>query len=263
MKKAILQLILLVALFFSCWFALSRIDFTGFFRLKERIEVNEKKLGALLWKAYAQQDEIITAASVTQPVNSIFQQLCEANRIDTGSIHLYIVSNDDVNAFAFPGNRLVVHTGLIRDCENAEELAGVLAHEMAHIQQQHVMKKLSKEMGIGILAVLTSAGGNSELIRQILRTLSSTAYDRSLESEADETAVQYLCAAEIDASPMASFFLRLSKKNAIPEAFTWISTHPDLKERAANVLKKQRAARCETKELMPAAAWKELQLAVQ
>ncbi|MFN4284795.1 MAG: M48 family metallopeptidase [Lacibacter sp.] len=262
MKKVIFQLLVIIALFLSTWLLLSRIDFVGMFRLKQRIEVNEKKLGDFIWRTYVQQEALIQDTALTEPVQTIFRKLCSANKLDTANLDLYVVHNTEVNAFAFPGNRLVVYTGLISACSNAEELAGVLAHELAHVQKQHVMKKLSKEIGIGILAILTSKGGNSEIMRQIIRTISSAAYDRSLEAEADETAVDYLCTAGIDTAPLAHFFLRLSQKNASPGAFYWMSTHPELKERAAAVLKKQQTARCKLQLLMPDLQWNKLQHAL-
>ena len=85
-----------------------------------------------------------------------------------------------------PGRHLIIYTRLIQDCKNANELTGVMAHEIAHMEHAHVMKKMIKESGLTLL--LSIAGGNvgGEVVKGILRKISSTAYDRSLESDADE-----------------------------------------------------------------------------
>ncbi|HMO32542.1 MAG TPA: M48 family metallopeptidase [Lacibacter sp.] len=263
MKRLLLQSVLLVLLFFGTWFLISRIDFMKRFSIREKIEVNEKKLGDLLWSTFEESEILVRRPEITGPVEAFKKKLCEANGLSPDSIRVYIVDKKDVNAFAFPGRRLVLFTGLIEACETPEELCGVMAHEIAHIEKQHVMKKLAKEAGIGILAAITGNAGSSEVLRQVLRMLSSRAYDRSLEEEADQTAVDYLCEAGIGSEHLSHFFLRLSEKEKLPELLTWVSTHPGLKERAAEILRQQKKQRCKKEQLLEPDAWKTLQEAVR
>ena len=125
---------------------------------------------------------------------------------------------------------------MIQDCKKTEALQGVLGHEIAHIEKNHVMKKLSKEIGYSVL--LAAAGGSKtgEVTRQIFKTLSSTAYDRKLEKEADITSVNYMIKAKIDPKPMADFMYQMAQDNQSEKYMEWISDHPDSEERAKYIL---------------------------
>ncbi|MFZ9718170.1 MAG: M48 family metalloprotease [Chitinophagaceae bacterium] len=125
------------------------------------------------------------------------------------------------------------------------------------------MKKLLKEAGIALISAITGAGGNNEIIREVIKMLSSSAYDRSLEDEADQTGADYLCNTGIDPIHMANFFLRLSEKDDLPEMLDWISTHKDSKERTAAILQLRKKINCSNHFNFSAAAWESVQQAAQ
>jgi predicted Zn-dependent protease len=132
---------------------------------------------------------------------------------------------------------LVIYTGLIAACENEAELYGVIGHELAHMEKNHVMNKLIKEIGLSVLISMTTGNGNAEMIKEAIKHLSSTAYDRSLETEADLTAVEYLEKASINPEPFANFLYRLADETKhLPSQIYWISTHPESKERAEEII---------------------------
>jgi predicted Zn-dependent protease len=107
----------------------------------------------------------------------------------------------------------------------------VIAHEIAHIESGHVVKKLGKEIGLSVILNLTLGDIGGEVVRNALSTITSTAYDRSLEKEADLKAVDYLFAAKMNPTYLASFLEKLDKQSQTPEVLQWVSTHPDSKER--------------------------------
>jgi beta-barrel assembly-enhancing protease len=255
MKKIIPEFIVLLGLFFGTWFLLNRVDFMKRFKIKERIDVNEKKLGDALWNAYSKNVTIINNRQLTDSVERLKELLCIKSAIDPGSIQLYIVANEEVNAFAMPNSRLVLYTGLIKNCSNAEELCGVMSHEIAHIQKDHVMKKLAKEAGVTILSTIADGPAAGKVVRQLIEYITSTAYDRSLETEADMTGIRYLCNAGIDPGNLAAFFLRISKETSLPEMLNWISTHPDSKDRAEAIMEKQKTMNCDVHPLMTDKGW--------
>ncbi len=74
--------------------------------------------------------------------------LYKVNDIDRDKIKVHLLFKDEVNAFALPDGHLVIFSGLILESENPEELSGVLAHELAHIELNHVMTKLMREVGL-------------------------------------------------------------------------------------------------------------------
>jgi predicted Zn-dependent protease len=86
---------------------------------------------------------------------------------------------------------------------------------------------------------MSTGSGNSEMIRAAVKRLSSTAYDRNLENEADMTAVEYLIKANIDPEQFANFLYRLSNQDEnLPAQYYWITTHPASKERAEKIVEK-------------------------
>ncbi|MDR3666793.1 MAG: M48 family metallopeptidase, partial [Ignavibacteriaceae bacterium] len=181
---------------------------------------------------YILQTEIVVRDSeITVPVNNLVKDICIANGIKADEIRVYVLKNKQVNAFAMPGKQLVIYTGLLDESRNQYELAGVISHELAHIQLGHVKKKLIKEVGLSTLLSVSGVKG-AELAKSIVKLLSSSAYDRNLEEEADLRAVTYLKNTGVNPSYLADFLVRLSKKEPPGQKyFSWISDHPGTKER--------------------------------
>jgi beta-barrel assembly-enhancing protease len=236
MRKIIGQGLLTVGLFVGSWWVLSQIEWVKLLRVEQVTKEAEQKLGQLLVEVFSQEGGEIKNDTVLHKVDSLVNRLCEANSINRSEIKVHVVVSKDINAFALPDGHLVVYSGLIADAKNPEELAGVLAHELAHIQLKHVTQKLIKEVGLSALLTLTTGSGNATALRELARTLSATAFDRSLEIEADEVGVSYLQKANIDPLPLADFLLRMTEKQGeVFSYFTWVSTHPDSKERAEKI----------------------------
>jgi predicted Zn-dependent protease len=91
-----------------------------------------------------------------------------------------------------------------------------------------------------MLFAIVGGDAGFEIVRQTGKTLSSSAFDRSQEQEADDYAVEILAGSNIDPQHLSNFFFRLGQKNNIPEELAWISTHPDTRERAARIIKKKK-----------------------
>lgn len=233
MKKIIGQGLVIVGLFLGTWWLLSKIEWVSLFRIEKISREAEKKLGELMLEVFEQDSKEIKDSFATRTLDSVVSRICLANGINRTTIKVHLLESEDVNAFALPDGHLVVYGGLIADAKNPAELAGVIAHELSHIQLNHVTQKLVKEIGISALLTLTTGSGNGAAIRELARTVSATAFDRALETEADKVGVSYLQKAKFDPAPLADFLLRMSEKQSeILEYFTWMSTHPDSRERA-------------------------------
>lgn len=232
LRKTLTQSLVSVAAFCAVLFAFSRVDWLDAFGLKETVV--EDKLGELWWSLYSSDAAFVDDSLRVAEVDSLLDELCRANGIGRSSVSLHLVESEEVNAFACPGNHLVVNTALLDSCRSEAELSGVMAHELAHLTQGHVMQKLVKEVGLSALVAMTSGGG-AEALGELARVLSSTAYDRNLESEADALAVRYLLAAGIDPNGLADFLLRLSGEEDLPALAEWVSTHPASAERARRI----------------------------
>jgi len=238
MTKALIHFSVLAVLFFGTWFLLANVDFVDFFHVEQFTKDNEHRLGAFILDAVRRGNDELDSDTVQACLDSIKKRLCDANGIEDSSITIHILVKDDVNAFALPNRQLVVYTGLIRYCKSPEELGGVLAHEIAHMEHRHVMKKLVKEVGLTMLTTIAGGESSGEIGRQVAKLLSSSAFDREQESEADISAVHMMAKADFDSEHLANFLFRLSQeKKNIPKNFEWLSTHPNSQDRSAEILK--------------------------
>ena len=237
MKKILIELVITVAVIITVWVGLSQVDWMKLLKIEQTSQNTEEKIGDLFWNMLKKSETEITAESIVGPIDSMLTRICTSNSIDRGTIKPHLLQKDEINAFALPNNHLVVYSGLIKACENEEELCGVISHELAHIEKHHVMNKLVKEMGLSVLISMSTGNGQAETIKSVIKQLSSSAYDRKLETEADLTAVDYLIKAGIDPEPFANFLYRLGDESKVlPQQIYWISTHPESKERAEKMI---------------------------
>ncbi len=152
---------------------------------------------------------------------------------DTGYEFSFVVIEEEVpNAFALPGGFVTIHSGLIESAESGEEIAGVLAHEIAHVTHRHGLKRILRSAGIAIAVGTIFGSTDLAILADYAGDLGSLAYDRDEEREADETARAVLTDARIDPRGMGTFFSKLLEQEGqagwVPE---FLSTHPDLEER--------------------------------
>jgi predicted Zn-dependent protease len=234
MKKLVFHILIWFGLLSGSFLMLRTLPWTDWLQIPKWTRETEKKWGDLCLNFFTLEHARIQDRAITEPVDLILQKICSANGIDPKSIQYHILENDEVNAFALPGRHLVVYSGLITNCEDPRALAGVLSHEIAHIEENHVAKKLIKEFGITVLAGLSGAQAGA-VIKEVAKTLSSTAYDRELEKEADITAVNYLQKTSVDPIPFAKFLESLDEGDDAD--LSWMQTHPDSKERGQYIRK--------------------------
>lgn len=241
MKKAIIQGLIIVGMFFSVWFALAQIDWVSLLKVHKVADQTEEKLGNLFLDSFKKSETEIENSYVINSIDSIVTRICTANKIERESIKIHILNKDEINAFALPGGHIIIYSGLILNSDNQEELGGVICHEIAHIRLNHVMQKLINEVGLSILISMTTGNSDLEAIGGAAKILSSSAFDRSLEKQADIKAVDYLVKANIDPEPFANFLHKLSGKESDANKYlSWISTHPESKERAEYIIEYSR-----------------------
>ena len=234
MKNFITHFTISLVLFFAVWYGLSEVPWRSLLKVEDATTSMEKSLGDLCLKTISRADAIITDSTLLKPLEKLKDRICRDNNIDPETIKLHFIKSREINAFALPDNHLVIYTGIIDYCKSPEELAGVMAHEIAHIAKGHVMKHLGREIGLATLATLV---GNSTAGAEVLRTITSTAYSRSMESEADETAILYLQNSGINPSGLADLMYRLSiEENEYLKYLSIISTHPNSEDRAKRML---------------------------
>jgi predicted Zn-dependent protease len=167
---------------------------------------------------------------VVGPVRQMLEPLVAQVPPEHGySFEVHVVRHDMVNAFALPGGKLVVTTGLLRKATSAEAVTGVLAHEVAHVTARHSMRSVLKQVGLWALvaAVFGDVSGASALILQQATTLTSLSFSRDMELEADRTGLELMNAAGLDPQGLRVFLeaLRTEEKEGVTLP-AFLSTHP-------------------------------------
>lgn len=157
-----------------------------------------------------------------------------------------VIDSDEVNAFALPGGFFYVNKGLLLAADNEAELAGVMAHEIAHVAARHAVENQAK-MGLLEYAALGASiflGGIPGMIYQNTAGIGLLGifmkFSRGAEEEADKLGIQYMYAAGYDPGAMATMFEKLEAKNKkkpgfISKAFATHPAPPDRRQAAINL----------------------------
>jgi predicted Zn-dependent protease len=198
-------------------------------------------------KAYAQDVEarstLVADPAITEYINRIGQNL-----VRNSDTHLpftiKVVDSDEVNAFALPGGFFYVDTGLILAAENEAELAGVMAHEIAHVAACHAARENTRGqlMNLASIPLIFASGGVGYAVQNIVGLafpMTFLKFSRGFESEADYLGLQYMYKAGYDPQAFTAFFERVDalnkqKPGTLAKAF---STHPQTPDRIAKTRK--------------------------
>jgi predicted Zn-dependent protease len=236
----VLSLVLLVLSSHSLWaeeFRLSLPDLGSPNRATFSSQAEETLSLAFLEVIYNQAN-LVSDPELNQYVRTIGQRLLRhvpSNR----QYHFYLINDNNINAFAGPGGIIALHTGLILAARSEDEIAAVLAHEIQHVQQEHLSRMFDQGKK-GMLATLGSivgalivgsqnpqAGMGLMLGGMALSAQQQLTYSRDHEWEADRTGIDLLAAAGYNPNAMADFFDTLSSRyrndSKIPEM---LLTHP-------------------------------------
>jgi predicted Zn-dependent protease len=203
----------------------------------------EVRIGRELAAEVDRQAKFIDDPLITEYVNRVGQNIVLHSDAKV-PFTIKVIDSDEVNAFALPGGFFYVNKGLVLAADNEAELAGVMAHEIAHVAARHAMENQTKATFLEYLALGGSIflGGIPGLIYQNTAGLGLLGafmkFSRSAEEEADKLGVQYMYAAGYDPTAMATMFEKLEAKNKkkpglISRAF---ATHPAPPERRAAAL---------------------------
>ena len=167
---------------------------------------------------------------------------------------VHILQGKEVNAFVLPGGRIAVFQGLLQEARGPNELAGVLAHEVAHGIARHPVEQMLRHSGYSLLATLITGdlSGFAILAGDAAAFIASMANSRADETEADRVAVGLLNEAGIDSHGLPEFFGKIGDaERRPPQTLTLVSTHPANEER----LRMTRALARPGRDALPAEAW--------
>ena len=189
----------------------------------------ERNLGEKLWALQKPGLGIVQRPVVNQMLNEIGATLTQGSPY---KYEFHLVDTKTVNAFAMPGGFVVVHSGLIERAGSAEEVAGVLAHEVQHVEKRHSLKAMAHSLGLGIAISLIFGDVSGGAVVGAAQEMSRLSFSRESETEADLEGMKMLARAGIDPTGLKTFFRKMSEDNklALPAI---LSSHPASADRFA------------------------------
>jgi len=215
----------------------------------------ERRLGKAFMRSVRQHAAIVDDPEVEGYIESIGYKLAANSDNNSLAFTFFVVDSPDINAFAAPGGVIGVNSGTILNSRSESELAGVLAHEIAHVIQRHMARQFERAgqfslpstaalLGAILLAVVSPQAGQAALaVVTGVSIQSQINFTRTNEEEADNVGIQLLARSGYDPQGMPSFFERLQQKSQFYQgnAPEYLRTHPLTTSRIAD--SKARASR--------------------
>ena len=226
--RSIRNLLLLILIFGGLWYAF--VLWNPNLLSEEDYQIspeNEQRLGDMLLELVSHDYDIIEGdTTLDSTMHIITSRLLNNLDLSDYDHKFYVADDPTINAFALPGGHIVIFTGLIKFTESPEELAGVLAHELGHVELKHVTKKLLAEIGI---ALVTSILTNNDpiLVDEAFKMLVSGGFSRKFEREADEYSFGLMEKSSLSPTSIASLFRRMNReKLTYNESLELLMSHP-------------------------------------
>ncbi|MFO0775396.1 MAG: M48 family metallopeptidase [Nitrospiraceae bacterium] len=195
----------------------------------------EETIGESAYRQFLASHTVVRDGPAVDAVQQIEQRLTAAIPASPYTFRVTVVESGEVNAFALPGGYIVVFTGLLKKAERAEEVAGVMGHEINHVLKRHAVGRIVRSLGI--MSVITIVTGNQQgwvgLVRELGLELATLSFSREQETEADLEGVRLLHRAHVAPDGMVTFFERLGREAGAQ--IELLSSHPLSEERAARI----------------------------
>ena len=191
----------------------------------------ERSLKPMMRQQVALEGGIVDAPAVTAAFTALLERLKPALGTLPLEPEIIVIDSPVVNAAALPGGLVCVYSGLARTLDSPEEMAAVLAHELAHVANRDAMALLARQLGIATVAAAIS-GGNESVAQSILRTAINIRYTREAEDRADAMGMDFLERAGIDPGALGDALSRMSEvRGKTPELLKYLDTHSDVSTR--------------------------------
>lgn len=173
-------------------------------------------------------------------VDALAAQLPQPWRATPWEVRVF--QDDSANAFALPGGKVGVNTGILAVASNADQLAAVLGHEMAHVVFRHANERVSTstvaDAGLGMVNAYVGANASPQTRNAVMSALGLGTqvgvllpFSRQHESEADLFGQQLMAKAGFDPAQAVALWQNMSKAGSGTRPITWLSTHPDPSQR--------------------------------
>lgn len=211
---------------------------------------DEAQIGRAIMRDIRSSGQVVEDPLVNEYINEVGSKIAAQTNEGDHDFTFFVIKDQRINAFALPGGYVGVHSALLEATRSEDELAGVLAHEIAHVTQRHIARAvhagsrqsiLSTAMMLGAM-LAGAAGAGADVMQAGMVVAQGSAaqqqinFTRSNEHEADRVGIAALAGAGFDPYGMASFFDVLSRQNTrAPDerAPEFLMTHPVTASRIA------------------------------
>ena len=211
-------------------------------------KADEYRLGAMIAHELRQQNALLEDPEVSEYVNNIGDRLASQSAMGAQDFHYFVVRDTSINAFAVTGGYVFINAGLILATATESELAGVMAHETAHITQHHIARMLADQsrqslptIAALIGAILLGAIGGGQAAEGAIAATQGMAvqhqinFTRDNEWEADRVGIGYLAGAGFDPYGMGSMFETMARRQGLAATYipAMLIDHPMDSDRVA------------------------------
>lgn len=242
-----MKIVLLIYLFVSLWqpLAYAQVKLPDLGNPSDSVmsEDDEARYRKEIRQQMYAYQMIMTDPVVASYIYHLGYRLAAHSDKPTQGFDFFVVPADVINASAYPGGLIVVYSGLILETDTESELAGVLAHEIAHVSQRHISRMIAKQqkatipimLGMLAAAAAASSGSSGDAPIAIASTMTGLQqqlainFTRYHEYEADRVGINTLYKADLNPEGMAGFFAKLMTKNRVDPRYQlpeYLRTHP-------------------------------------
>ncbi len=226
----------------------------------------EAQLGESVLAQYQLTHKLLPQPEADRLLAPLTQPLLKALGPTPYPYKFHIANDPSINAFALPGGYIVINSGLILAAEQADEVLGVLGHELVHVRERHGIRAVMGGAGVFIVAqtLLGDVSGLLAVVAGAGPLLLNQNYSRGFEREADAQGLQLLQKAAINPQGLLTFFQRIREeekkqlakiedqdtRELVEEGFGWLNSHPATSERMQRLQASIKA--------LPAQRWQQL-----
>jgi predicted Zn-dependent protease len=200
----------------------------------------EWQLGNQMAAQVAQQMQLSNDATAKAYLTSVGERIHAQTPLAGRPFTFDIVNDPNVNAFSIPGGHIYINSGLIAQTDKADELAGVVAHEISHVVARHVIKQVETQQEIGAIGSILlgqNPNGLQQLLAQVIAGGAMARFSRADEKEADDLGLQFMTKAGYDPHGMLDMFQKLLslEKGGNSSVTRFFADHPGTQDRIDDI----------------------------
>ncbi|HEY2809226.1 MAG TPA: M48 family metalloprotease [Steroidobacteraceae bacterium] len=209
---------------------------------------DEYQLGAMVAHQLREQNALLEDPEVSEYLNDLGERLAAQSATGGANFHFFVIKDPTINAFAVPGGYIFIHQGLMLATSSESELAGVMAHEIAHVTQHHIARQIRAQSqqamasaAMLLAAILLGAAGGGQAAEggiaaaQGISAQMQINFTRDNEMEADRVGMGYLAGAGYDPNGMGDMFETMSRHEGLAATYipAMLINHPVTTDRIA------------------------------